>query len=117
MTTIFLKLQHSTPSSFAIDCRIRLSSFDHACVRFQLADMFLISSGYIESHRIAQNIAEDTESSIWLVPIIIYSCASIADWLTSGAISLDWPNLAAKNRGPVWRLVRWRVSVRTELVP
>jgi len=24
MTTIFIKLQHSTPSSFAIDCRIRL---------------------------------------------------------------------------------------------
>jgi len=55
--------------------------------------------------------------TIWLGPIILYSRASIADWLASGTISLDWLNLAAKKRGPVWRLVRWRASVRTELDP
>jgi len=29
----------------------------------------------------------------WLGPIILYSRVPIADWLASGAISHDWPNL------------------------
>jgi len=61
--------------------------------------------------------SQNQESSIWLGAIIIYSRASIADWLASGAISLDCPNLVAKKRGPVWRLVCGRPSVQTELVP
>jgi len=41
----------------------------------------------------------------WLGSIFLYSRASIADWLALGAIALACPNLVAKKRGPVWRLV------------
>jgi len=102
------RLQHSTPSSFLIDRNIRsfLSRNVRAHVRSQ-THVFLVWSQKTQN--------DDLAGAYYFIPKR-WPPKSIADWLSSGASSLDWPNLAAKKRGPVARMVSSRASVRTELV-